>query len=119
MRQRLVLSSALIHNPKVIIVDEPMVGLDPKGSRLVKTVFKNLTHAGVTIFLSTHVLEIAEELCDRIAIIQEGKVIALGTMDELQNKVNCKDQGLESLFLRLTGGEEVSESIDALKLPVR
>jgi ABC-2 type transport system ATP-binding protein len=119
MRQRLVLSSALVHNPKVIIVDEPVVGLDPKGSRLVKTVFKNLTHAGVTVFLSTHVLEIAEELCDRIAIIQEGKVIALGTMDELQNKVSSKGQGLESLFLRLTGGEEVSESIDALKLPVR
>jgi len=115
MRQRLVLSSALIHNPKVIIVDEPVVGLDPKGSRLVKTVFKNLTHAGVTIFLSTHVLEIAEELCDRVAIIQEGKVIALGTMEELQNN---GDEGLEPLFLRLTGGEDVSESLAALNLLV-
>jgi ABC-2 type transport system ATP-binding protein len=115
MRQRLVLSSALIHNPKVIIVDEPVVGLDPKGSRLVKTVFKNLTHEKVTVFLSTHVLSIAEELCDRIAIIHEGKMIALGTMEELQNK---GDEGLESLFLRLTGGEEVSESLAALNLRV-
>ena len=106
MRQRLVLSSALIHNPKVIIVDEPVVGLDPQGSRLVKTVFKNLIRAGVTVFLSTHVLAIAEELCDRIAIIHEGKMIALGTMGDMQNK---GDEGLESLFLRLTGGEEVGE----------
>ena len=114
MRQRLVLSSALVHNPTVIIVDEPVVGLDPKGSRLVKTVFRNLTHAGVTVFLSTHVLAIAEELCDRIAIIQEGKMIALGTMEELQKK---DDEGLESLFLRLTGDEEMSEPLTSLRIP--
>lgn len=116
MRQRLVLVSTIIHNPKVIIVDEPVVGLDPKGSRLVKTVFKNLAKEGVTFFISTHVLEIAEELCDRIAIIQEGRVIALGTMEELQRKVDSEDKRLESLFLRLTGEEDLSEMIAAMKI---
>ncbi|MFA4911277.1 MAG: ABC transporter ATP-binding protein [Desulfobacteria bacterium] len=103
MQQRLVMSSALIHNPKVIIVDEPMVGLDPRGARLVKEIFKAISSKGTTIFMSTHTLEIAEEMCDRIAIIQEGKVIALGTMDQLRNKVDAsKDQRLESVFLALT-----------------
>ena len=116
MRQRLVLSSALIHNPKVIIVDEPVVGLDPSGARLVKRVFKNLAREGVTFFISTHVLGIAEELCDRIAIIQKGQVIALGTMDELQKKVNRRDERLEPLFLRLTGEEDLSETIATMKI---
>jgi ABC-2 type transport system ATP-binding protein len=116
MQQRLVMSSALIHNPKVIIVDEPMVGLDPKGARLVKEIFRMMSSQGTTIFMSTHTLEIAEEMCDRIAIIQEGKVIALGTMDELRNKVDAsKDQRLESVFLSLTGGEEMTEIIDVFK----
>lgn len=116
MQQRLVMSAALIHNPKVIIVDEPMVGLDPKGARLVKEIFRMLSSQGTTIFMSTHTLEIAEEVCNRIAIIQEGKVIAMGTMDELRNKADyAKDQGLESVFLALTGGEEMREIIDVLK----
>ncbi|MEW6614031.1 MAG: ABC transporter ATP-binding protein [Thermodesulfobacteriota bacterium] len=116
MQQRLVMSSALIHNPKVIIVDEPMVGLDPKGARLVKEIFKMMSSRGTTIFMSTHTLEIAEEMCNRIAIIQEGKVIALGTMDELRNKAEyTKDQRLESVFLSLTGGEEMKGIIDVLK----
>jgi ABC-2 type transport system ATP-binding protein len=116
MQQRLVMSAALIHNPKVIIVDEPMVGLDPKGARLVKEIFRMMSSRGTTIFMSTHTLEIAEEMCNRIAIIQEGKVIALGTMDELRNKADyAKDQRLESVFLSLTGGEEMREIIDVLK----
>ena len=116
MKQRLVMSSALIHNPKVIIVDEPMVGLDPKGARLVKEIFKTIASLGTTIFMSTHTLEIAEEMCDRIAIIQQGEVIALGTMDELRKKVqNAKDQSLESVFLSLTGQEEMIEIIQVLR----
>lgn len=115
MRQRLVLSSALIHGPRVIVVDEPVVGLDPRGARLVKAVFRDLAREGVTIFLSTHVLEIAEELCDQIAIIQKGRVIAQGTMEELQALVQSKDKRLESVFLHLTEGGDIAETLAALR----
>ncbi|MDY7033803.1 MAG: ABC transporter ATP-binding protein, partial [Thermodesulfobacteriota bacterium] len=116
MKQRLVMSGALIHNPKVLIVDEPMVGLDPKGARLVKEMFKLISTQGTTVFMSTHSLGIAEEMCGRVAIIQEGKLIALGTTDELRNKVgNTEEKKLESVFLSLTGGEEMAEIIEVLK----
>ncbi|MDP3039171.1 MAG: ABC transporter ATP-binding protein [Deltaproteobacteria bacterium] len=109
MRQRLVIAAALLHRPKVLIVDEPMVGLDPKGTRLVKGLFRDLAHKGVSIFMSTHTLELAEEVCQRIGIINEGKVIALGNMQELREKAKTTDARLESLFLKLTGGEEAGE----------
>jgi ABC-2 type transport system ATP-binding protein len=115
MRQRLILSSALIHTPEVIIVDEPVVGLDPRGAKLVKAVFRDLAKGGVTIFLSTHVLEIAEELCDQVAIIQKGRVIAQGTITELQDIVQSHDKRLESLFLHLTGGEDTAEILAGLR----
>ena len=93
-----------------------MVGLDPKGARLVKDVFKLISSQGTTIFMSTHSLGVAEEMCDRIAIIREGKLIALGTVNELRNKVdNTEDQRLESVFLNLTGGEEMTEIIEVFK----
>ena len=106
MRQRLVFGAALLHRPKVLIIDEPMVGLDPKGTRLVKGLFRDLSKKGVSIFMSTHTLELAEEICQRIGIINEGRVIALGTMEELREKAKSTDARLESLFLKLTGGEE-------------
>lgn len=106
MRQRLVFGAALLHRPKVLIIDEPMVGLDPKGTRLVKGLFRDLSKKGVSIFMSTHTLELAEEICQRIGIINEGRVIALGTMEELREKAKTADARLESLFLKLTGGEE-------------
>jgi len=106
MRQRLVFGAALLHRPKVLIVDEPMVGLDPKGTRLVKGLFRDLSKKGVSIFMSTHTLELAEEICQRIGIINEGRVIALGNMEELREKAKTTDARLESLFLKLTGGEE-------------
>lgn len=109
MRQRLVIAAALLHRPKVLIVDEPMVGLDPKGTRLVKGLFRDLAHKGVSIFMSTHTLELAEEVCQRIGIINEGKVIALGNMQELREKAKTADARLESLFLKLTGKEEAGE----------
>lgn len=116
MKQRLVMSAALIHDPKAIVVDEPMVGLDPKGARLVKEIFRTISSRGAAIFMSTHTMEIAEEMCDRIAIIQGGKVIALGTIGELRDRVtNAKDQRLESVFLALTDGEETAEIIKVLK----
>ncbi|MCJ7495460.1 MAG: ABC transporter ATP-binding protein, partial [Deltaproteobacteria bacterium] len=99
MRQRLVFGAALLHRPKVLIIDEPMVGLDPKGTRLVKGLFRDLSKKGVSIFMSTHTLELAEEICQRIGIINEGRVIALGTMEELREKAKTADARLESLFL--------------------
>jgi ABC-2 type transport system ATP-binding protein len=102
MKQRVVMSAALLHEPKVIVVDEPMVGLDPKGARLVKTIFKSLSRQGVTIFMSTHTLAIAEEMCGRIGIINEGSLIALGTASELRERAGAEDQDLEDVFLRLT-----------------
>jgi ABC-2 type transport system ATP-binding protein len=107
MKQRLVMSAALIHDPKVIVVDEPMVGLDPKAARLVKGIFKSLASNGVSIFMSTHTLAIAEEMCDRIGIIHEGHLIALGTALELRQKAGAEERDLETVFLRLT--EEIDD----------
>lgn len=107
MKQRLVMCGALLHKPKVIIVDEPMVGLDPRGARLVKDIFRELAEKGTTIFMSTHSLEVAHEVCEEIAIIQAGKVIATGTADELE-KVAGIEGNLESTFLKLTEGRRIA-----------
>jgi ABC-2 type transport system ATP-binding protein len=98
MRQRIVLTAALLHDPKVLIVDEPLVGLDPRSARLVKDLLKKRTEQGVTIFMSTHLLEIVEELCDRIAIIQRGRIIH----EEIQDSRKRENGELEALFLDLT-----------------
>jgi ABC-2 type transport system ATP-binding protein len=95
MRQRVVLSAALLHNPKALIIDEPIVGLDPRSARLVKDTLKQKTKNGLTVFMSTHLLEIAEELCDRIAIIKAGKIIYEATPDSIKGD-------LEEVFLELT-----------------
>jgi ABC-2 type transport system ATP-binding protein len=116
MKQRLVMASAILHRPKAIVVDEPMVGLDPRGARLVKGIFREQAASSrVSIFMSTHSLEVAQEMCDRIAILQRGRVIAVGTSDELQRMAGSSDRDLESIFLRLTGGEDVQELIHALR----
>jgi len=107
MRQKLIISSALIHRPELIVVDEPMVGLDPRGARLLKDLFREFCDRGGTVLMSTHTLEIAEALCDRIAIIQGGRIVAHGTMDELRTQHAAG--GLEDLFLRLTGGAAAKE----------
>ncbi|MDE2142245.1 MAG: ABC transporter ATP-binding protein [Elusimicrobia bacterium] len=107
MRQKLVLAGILLHDPKVLVLDEPMVGLDPKSGRLVKDIFLRLAERGTTIFMCTHVLEIAEKLCDRIGIMIGGKMIACGTLGEL--RASSQKQGdLEGIFLSLTGGAEYS-----------
>jgi len=104
MRQKLIISSALVHKPEVIVVDEPMVGLDPKSGRLLKDLFREFVQRGGTVLMSTHTLEIAEGMCDRIAIIRAGKLVAYGTMDELRQQHASGDSTLEALFLKLTGG---------------
>ena len=103
MKQRLVMCSSLLNDPKVIIVDEPMVGLDPKGARLVKDIFRNEAKKGKTLFVSTHSLDIAQEICSEIAIIQTGKIIATGSAEELKKQAGV-DGNLENVVLKLTEG---------------
>jgi ABC-2 type transport system ATP-binding protein len=117
MRQKLLISSALIHQPDLIVVDEPMVGLDPRSARLLKDLLRTFALAGGTVFLSTHTLEVAEVLCDRIAIINQGKIIAQGTMDELRAQAHAGGAHLEEIFLKVTGtgDEAMADVIDSLK----
>lgn len=115
MRQKLLISSALVHGPDVIVVDEPMVGLDPKGARQIKDLLRSFAAQGGTVFLSTHTLEVAEALCDRIAILHQGEIRALGTMAELRHEAEAGAAGLEDVFLKLTGGEDVSAVLAALR----
>ena len=103
MKQRLVMCSSLVHDPKVLIVDEPMVGLDPRGARLVKDIFRDEAGRGKTVFVSPHSLDIAQEICSEIAIIQTGKIIASGSPSELREKAGI-DGNLENVFLKLTEG---------------
>jgi ABC-2 type transport system ATP-binding protein len=114
MKQRLVVASALLHDPQILVVDEPMVGMDPIGARLFKALLRSLTLKGKTIFMSTHSLEVAEELCDHIGIILAGKLIALGTLDELQQQAGSESR-LEDIFLKLTAAPDMLEVIEALR----
>ena len=98
MKQKLAIISAWIHNPKLILMDEPFVGLDPKASHLLKGMMREVCDAGGAIFFSTHVLEVAEKLCDKVAIIKAGKLIRSGTMEEVKG-----DDSLEEVFLELEG----------------
>ena len=104
MRQKLIISGALVHRPEVIVVDEPMVGLDPRSARLLKDLFRQFVNRGGTVLMSTHTLEVAETMCDRIAIVHGGKIVASGNMSELQEQTSSEDLGLEDVFLKLTGG---------------
>lgn len=114
MRQKLLISSALLHQPELIVVDEPMVGLDPRSARILKDLFRAFTGQGGTVFLSTHTLEVAEALCDRIAIIQNGEIIAEGTMDTLRIQAEEGEAHLEEIFLKLTGGGEMADVMAGL-----
>ncbi len=109
MKQRLVMCAALLHRPKVLIVDEPMVGLDPKGARLVKDIFMDEARKGTTIFMSTHSLETAEEVCSEIAILQAGRIIASGSTQEVRRLAGV-DGSLESIFLKLTEGKRLAHA---------
>jgi ABC-2 type transport system ATP-binding protein len=111
MQQKLALAGALVHDPRVLFLDEPTVGLDPRSARVIKDLLVHLRDRGTAVFFSTHILEIAERMCDRVAIIDRGEIIAAGTLAELRGG---GDASLEDIFLRLTGGAEDRELIGAL-----
>ena len=104
MKQRVVFASALVHDPKVLIIDEPLVGLDPRSGRIVKDLFIAQARSGVAVLMSTHLLSIAEELADTIGIVDKGKMLAVGTLDQLRERAEYQGP-LENLFLKLTGGD--------------
>lgn len=101
MKQRLIIAAALMHDPRVLVIDEPMVGLDPAAVRMVKDMLKNLSRQNVTIFVSTHTLSIAEDLCDRIGVIHKGALLAEGSIAELNLAARTGNAGLEEVFLTL------------------
>jgi ABC-2 type transport system ATP-binding protein len=105
MRQKLLISSALVHRPEVVVVDEPMIGLDPKSARTLKDLLRAFVQRGGTVLMSTHTLEVAEAMCDRIAIVHHGRLAAAGTMEDLRRETASEGLTLERLFLKLTGGE--------------
>ncbi len=111
MKQRLIMAAALLHNPAVIIVDEPMVGLDPAGIKMVKQLFKNLAQEGKTIFMSTHTLRVAEEVCSRFGIINKGRLIAGGTVRQLSEQARAIEADFEDVFIKLT--QEPLVAVDA------
>ncbi len=108
MRQKIALASVLVHEPKVLFLDEPTNGLDPRSARLVKDILRHICDRGATVFLTTHVLEIAEQMCDRVGILNEGELIALGTLDDLRQQQGLPAASLETIFLRLTGAADLT-----------
>jgi ABC-2 type transport system ATP-binding protein len=115
MRQKTSIMAALVHDPKVIVLDEPTVGLDPRSARVVKDVLKAMCSKGKTIFMSTHILEIAERVCDRVGIINKGRLVAVGSIADLKAKSKEGLMSLEDIFLELTGGPEEQEVIKLLE----
>ena len=115
MRQKTSIMAALIHDPKVVVLDEPTVGLDPRSARVVKDVLRGLCRMGKTVFMSTHILEIAERVCDRVGIINKGKLVAVGSVTALRARSKEGLVSLEDIFLELTGGPEEQEVIRFLE----
>lgn len=113
MKQRLIMAAALLHRPPLLIVDEPMVGLDPRGIRMVRELFRHLADQGATIFISTHTLRLAEQVCDRIGIIDCGKLVATGTLGQLQAATRSGLKDLEQIFFQLTAETEALSENDA------
>jgi ABC-2 type transport system ATP-binding protein len=117
MRQKIGLASLLIREPSVLLLDEPTNGLDPRSARLVKDLLEELAARGTAVLLSTHILEVAQALCHRVAIIDRGKIVATGTMEELRTQTGSEKASLEELFLKLTAGPESKELIERLLAP--
>src|SRR6266487_5374525 len=114
MKQKVALMGAILHRPRVLLLDEPLNGLDPKSARVVKELVHGLARDGVTTVFSTHILEIAEAICDRLTILQNGRVLAEGTAEELRQKAGLPGSGMEDVFLKLTGTKGVEDIVEAL-----
>ena len=114
MKKKISLISAFLHKPKLLILDEPLNALDPRSARIVKDFLHELKMQGVTTIMSTHVLEIAEAICDRIGIMYQGNILALGNMDELRSKASLPESGLEDIFLKLIGTGDLSAVVEEL-----
>jgi len=114
VRQKMTLAAMLLHSPRILLLDEPTANLDPKSARLVKDLLQNFSKQGACILLSTHILEIAERLCQRLIILDKGKIVAQGAMQDLRNIAKGPQYNLEEIFLRLTGGESYAELLKYL-----
>ena len=114
MKQKVVVISALMHRPRLLLLDEPLSGLDPRSARIIKDLIRELSSEGVTTIMSTHVLEIAQAMCDRIGIMYEGRLLALGSMEELRREATMPSSDLEDIFLKLTGTSDIRPVIEAL-----
>src|SRR6266567_5101676 len=114
MKQKVALMGSILHRPRVLLLDEPLNGLDPKSARVVKELVHGLARDGVTTVFSTHILEIAEAICDRLTILQNGHVLAEGTAEELRQKAGLPGSGMEDVFLKLTGTKGVEDIVEAL-----
>jgi ABC-2 type transport system ATP-binding protein len=114
MKKKILIISALMHKPELLLLDEPLNTLDPKSARIVKDLLHQLALQNVTTIISTHVLEIAQAICSRIAIMYEGKLLAVGTMDELRRQAKMPNSALEDIFLKLTGTDDVQPIVEAL-----
>jgi len=114
MKQKIALISAFVHKPKLLLLDEPLGGLDPRSARIIKDLLRELASKGVATIMSTHILEIAQAMCDRIAIMYEGRLLAIGNMDELRERAKLPGSNLEDIFLTLTGTSDVKDVVEAL-----
>ncbi len=114
MKQKIALISALVHKPEILVLDEALNGLDPRSARLVKDLLRELASEGVSILFSTHVLEIAQALCDRVAIMYQGTIMAEGTVAELRQTAGLPGSSLEEVFLKMTGTDDIGEVVKAL-----
>src|SRR6059036_3962539 len=114
MKQKVAIIGALLHRPRVLLMDEPLNGLDPKSARLIKELIHGFAKEGVSVIFSTHILEIAEAICDKLTILQAGKILAEGTSKDLRENAGLPGSGLEDVFLKLTGTKGVEDIVEAL-----
>jgi ABC-2 type transport system ATP-binding protein len=114
MKKKISLISAFIHKPRLLLLDEPLNALDPRSARIVKDYLHSLKGQGITTIMSTHVLEIAQAICDRIGIMYQGSILALGNMEELRRQASLPNSGLEDIFLKLTGTEDLRAVVEEL-----